>query len=93
MLTVEKLMKLEPGIFATGTARNSPDDVYMTNEFPDRELRWVAVRGEVHDWAIYVHWSEESADWVKSWGDKVRTPSYIRSLVLCDDEAFKMYRF
>lgn len=90
-LTIDQLRAMQPGkIFATGVIPDGPDGVNMTNS--GKELRWVACRGGIHDWAIYIHWSENSAEWVKDNGDKVHGEHYIRKLVPCDNEAFGMYR-
>ena len=92
MLTLEDLKAMPPHtIIAEGTANDSPDGLFMANT--NRPLKWVAVRGSVHDWAIYCHFADKSIDWIKKHGDKVYNEKHIRMLVPCDDEAFKMYRF
>ena len=91
MLTLEKLKSMEQfSVFAVGTTVDSPEGINMTNS--GRKLRWVAVRGGIHDWAIYCHWDEYGYDWIKQFGDKVHDEDNIRKLVPCDDESFKMYR-
>ena len=92
MLTLQNLKDMEPDtIFATGVTTNDPAGINMSND--GRELRWVACRGGIHDWAIYI----QSADWpedeVKRVGDKVTSEHNIKKLVPCDDEAFRMYRY
>lgn len=83
MLTIEKLNSLpKHEIFACGFTWDSGYDV-----------KWVAVTGEIGDWAIYYHYADKSNEEVKRIGDKFFTESKIRSLVPCDDSAFKMYRF
>jgi hypothetical protein len=57
-----------------------------------RLLRWIAVRGFIHDWAIYVGIIENSNEKVRDFGDKVHNDNDIRRLVPCDDKAFEMYR-
>ena len=93
MLTAEQLDAMTPGtIFATGTAFDRPGELHMANT--GRELRWVAVRGQgIPDWAIYTHFVENDADWVRRFGDKVQRDSHIRRLVPCDDGAFARYRY
>ena len=65
----------------------------MTNSEIGREMIWVAKRGYIHDWAIYITWKTNGLDYCISNGDKLFNPNVIRRLVPCDDEAFKMYRF
>jgi hypothetical protein len=92
MLTVDKLKAMQPStIFATGEILDNPQGLNMTNS--NKRLRWVAVRGGIHDWAIYCHWAEHDQEWIKSQGDKVYNKHNIKRLVECDDEAFKMYRY
>ena len=92
MLTLKELKEMQPGeIIATGTANDDPQDLFMANT--NRELRWVAVRGGIYDWAIYCHFADKDVEWIRRHGDKVYMESHIKKLVPCDDEAFKMYRF
>lgn len=79
-------------IIAQGTTENSPEGVYMTDFNKGKKLLWVAKRGEVHDWAIYIFWEEAGIHHVLAQGDKVTMPYHIKKLVPCDEEAFKMYR-
>lgn len=91
MLTLQELKDIEPNtMFATGLTVDSPDGVNMTNS--ERPLRWVAVRGGIHDWAIYIQNSGWGEAQVRSNGDKVRREEHIKKLVPCDDQAFAMYR-
>ena len=91
MLTLQNLKDMEPGIFATGVAIDESGGLYMANT--GRELRWVAVRGGIHDWTIYCHLSGWDKDWIRANGDKVCGEEHIKKLVPCDDEAFKKYRY
>lgn len=92
MLTVEDLKAMKPmTIFATGTANDDPQGLFMANT--NRTLRWVAVRGEIHDWCIYCHFAEYGDVYVARHGDKVTREAHIKKLIPCDDEAFKMYRY
>lgn len=94
MLTLEKLKLMpEEEVFAEGIVPNSPDGIYMTDSNPGREMLWVAKRGRIHDWAIYIHWADNGIEFVKTQGDKVTSEQNIKKLVPCDDEAFKMYRY
>ena len=92
MLTLGKLKVMTPNtLFAEGTANDDPNGLFMANT--NRLLRWVAVRGEIHNWCIYCHFAEHDSEWIKRHGDKVIDGKYIKKLVPCDDEAFKMYRY
>ena len=76
-LTLQMLKDFEPGIFAGG--------IYLSS-------RWVAVRGGIHDWAIYIGTPDRTPEDIRSYGDKVHDETTIRKLVPCSDEAFAMYR-
>lgn len=90
-LTLQMLKDMEPEtIFATGVVIDNPSGINMTNS--DEKLRWVACRGGIHDWAIYIHIAGYDEDWVKRHGDKVHSYEHIKKLVPCDDEAIEMYR-
>jgi hypothetical protein len=94
MLTLDQLKAMPPGIvFAQGEVENSPEGVYMTKSFPGRKLKWVAKRGGIHDWAIYIHWADNDYEYVKCHGDKITYEKEIKKLVPCDHDAFKMYRY
>ena len=56
------------------------------------EIRWVAIKGGVVDWAIYYHLKEKSVAFVCQEGDKCFTKEVIRELVPCTDEVFERYR-
>lgn len=90
MLTLSKLKAMKPGIFDSGTVRDSSTGVNILGS--GKMLRWVAVRGGIHDWAIYVYWEAMSEEWIKAHGDKVHDRNNIKRLVKCDDEALGMYR-
>lgn len=86
LLTLADLKAMPPDtIFATGIT----EDPRPYNE----PVRWLAVRGGIHDWAIYYHLPEKTIEWIRDHGDKCFTTPVIRELVPCDDEAFKMYRY
>jgi hypothetical protein len=92
MLTLEQLKAMPAGtIFATGVLPDSAEGLHMTGSGQD--LRWVAVRGDIHDWAIYYCPSEVlDIEFIRSRGDKVHSVENIRRAVPCNDEALKMYR-
>lgn len=80
-------------IFAKGIIPNAPDGLYMTNSNIGKQLLWVAQRGEINDWTIYVHWAENGEAFVINSGDKVISTYNIKNLVPCEEEAFSRYRF
>ena len=91
MLTLQKLKEMKPHtIFLKGEIVDSPDGINMENT--GRQLRWVAVRGGIHDWAIYCHLAEKDWDFIRTQGNKVSGEENIKRLVSCDEEAFEMYR-
>ncbi len=83
-LTLEILKDMEPGVFAQG------EGTYPA--LVADPIKWVAVRGGIHDWALYYHHAYHSFEYVKKTGDKSFTESIIRDLVPCDDQAWEMYR-
>lgn len=80
----------EGTIFATGEALDDENGINMENT--GHNLKWIAVRGDIHDWTIYCYWVENSIEYIRGRGDKVHNESTIKKLVPCDDEALKMYR-
>ena len=91
MLTLQKLKAMKPRTIIE----------YGSGMIEDRTFMWVAVRGGIHDWAIY--FSLNAQPFVDFWagnkegiaahGEKVFDEKTIKELVPCDDEAFKMYRY
>lgn len=85
-LTLQSLKDMEAGtIIAQG--------VGLYTELHPEPIKWVAIRGGIHDWGIYYEHPDMIAEYVTAHGDKVRSESIIKQLVPCDDEAFKMYRY
>jgi hypothetical protein len=86
-------------------------NVFTTNLQPDGHhvlVNWVAIRGGIHDWAIYhsLDANLEPADCLGGFthleatdeqiarsGAKLYREYEIRAFVECDDESFKMYRY
>ena len=92
MLTLQKLKEMKPHeVIATGLTIDNYTGINMSNS--DKILRWVAKRGGIYDWAIYIHFATHDVAYVMRQGDKVCDKENIRKLVSCDDEAFKMYRY
>ncbi len=90
MLTLQKLKDLKPGIFASGTTIDSPEGANMMNT--GKVLKWVAVRGQFHDWAIYCQYEGWTDEQIRDVGEKVHTREYVIRLVPCDKKALAMYR-
>ena len=57
------------------------------------DVKWVAVRGGIEDWAIYYNHARYDYESIAKFGDKVFDEKVIRKLVPCTNEAWKMYRF
>lgn len=97
MLTVEKLKEMEPGVFAWGMFQNSPLGIHMTDIRPGDPLLWVAVRGQVHDWAMYCDWFVDSVAVsnqipnVASHGNKLHS-GHAQRLLVCENDAAALYR-
>ena len=90
ILTIEELKKMKPyTIFR-----------FLAGHNDTRTFMWVAVRGGIHDWAIYsslnaipmVDFWAGDKDGLAKHGQKLHEEEKIKELVPCDDEAFKMYR-
>jgi len=86
-LTLDELKEMKPGqIIKKG------EGVYP-ELWQKGDLRWVAVRGGIEDWAIYYHSTNHGYDYITDFGDKIYDEKIIRKLVPCTDEAWGMYRF
>ena len=90
MLTLKKLKEMKPGIFATGTTTDDQNGINMTGS--GKALRWVATRGTIHDWTIYIHEAFFNEQYIKDCGDKVHNKKTVEKLVPCDSKALEMYR-
>lgn len=119
MLTIKKLKEMKPDtIIARGFGYiEHPwfNDCTPVSEGgalePDRrstKVKWVAVRGGIHDWAIYHSLDanicpheyfncqchlEASEERILRGGAKLRNEELIKKFVPCDKEAFEMYRY
>jgi len=94
MLTLKQLKKMEPfKIFANGLTIDNYTGINMANT--NRVLRWVACRGNIHDWCIYCYFEDDgwSLEQIHDNGEKVISEQNIKRLVPCTDKAFKMYRY
>jgi len=118
MLTIKQLKGMEPStIFALGidmiehlwfnNAKSVEEGGTLEEDGRSTKVKWVAVRGGYHDWAIYhsmdsnivkadyfddpVH-LEASNERIASYGAKLHREEDIKRFVSCDEEAFGMYR-
>ncbi len=81
-------------VFAKGEVFDNPDGVNMSRT--GKLLKWVAVRGLIHDWTIYIDNSYTPVNTyagVRRCGNKITSEENIKKLVPCDAEAFGMYRY
>jgi hypothetical protein len=112
MLTVSKLKKMKPDtIFASGVGLIEHPWFNQANNIEkdgrSTKVKWVAIRGYMHDWAIYhsmdANINQEpyfngtehlnaSDDLIARAGAKLHNEETIKKFVPCDDEALKMYR-
>ena len=95
-LTIERLKEMEPDkVFARGFVLDHETVCNITGRNTGKMLKWVAVRGGIHDWAIYCEDPENPMQRfgeVARLGNKIHSDDIIRELQPCTDEAFKMYR-
>lgn len=94
--TPEMFRQIEnDSIFAQGLMLDSP--IGYNLQGTENVVRWVAVKGDVEDWAIYYQnpsyghlaWDFEQ---VKQQGDKLHHPVWINKLVPCDNKMRQLYR-
>lgn len=93
-LTVEDLKEMDPGlVFARGS-------YYKTGNVSEecKWVNWLAIRGTIHDWAIYSECSNHAftndSEWehLKRLGDKVHSMQEVERLVPSTPEAREWYR-
>jgi hypothetical protein len=93
MLTLEELTDLPKNtVFKVGVTTNDENGVYMTDHRKGDKLLYVAKRGIINDWAIYVGWYEQSVEQVKNTGQKIYNLKNVEKLVPCTKEALERYR-
>src|SRR3990167_921797 len=112
-LTLEKLKKMKPDtIFASGVgliehpwfnnAKPVEEGGTLESDGRSTKVKWVAVRGSIHDWAIYhsmnanlvradffddpIHLQTEN-ETIADHGAKLYKEQDIKKFVPCDDEA------
>ncbi len=118
ILTLKALKEMEPHtIFAGGEgliehpwfngAKSVSEGGTLEEDGRSTKVKWVAVRGDYYDWAIYhsmdanfisakflddpAHLLVESQT-IADWGNKLHNEEKIREFVPCDDEALSLYR-
>ena len=119
MLTVEKLKEMKPDtIFAYGIgliehpwfneATPVSEGGSLEEDGRSTKVKWVAIRGNIGDWAIYhsldanfvkadyldgtIHLDVPNERIAKA-GTKLRDKNKIKEFVPCTDEAFSKYRY
>jgi len=80
-----------------GTFLNDDSDIMFTeflhgDDVKGKRLRYIAKRGEIHDWAIYVDLEKFPDHKILNNGQKVYDLNVVKQLVKCDDKALEMYR-
>jgi len=94
MITIKYLKQLKPRtIFAKGRIEDSPGGCNIAGT--ETIIKWVAVRGGMHDWAIYTDnpfMPLGTFDEVSTNGEKLHNETFIKKLVACDDASFDLYR-
>jgi len=118
-LTIEKLKAMKPHtIFASGVgliehpwfndAKPITEGGTLEPDGRSTKVKWVAVRGAIHDWAIYhsmdanivqadyfddpIHLSASEKN-IANYGAKLRQIEAIKRFVNPDKEALEMYRY
>lgn len=95
MLTKKQLGEMKPNtIFAQGETTDDSRGINLATT--GITIKWVAVRGDIPDWAIYAdnpYTPQADYEGVERMGDKIHAENHIKKLVPCDEEAFKMYRY
>lgn len=117
-LTLQQLKDMKPDtIFASGigliehpwfnNAKSVLEGGTLEPDGRSTKVKWVAIRGGYHDWAIYhsmdanlvqaryfddpIH-LKASENIIADYGAKLHDMKKIREFVPCDDEALEMYR-
>ena len=90
-LTMEMLNDMQQGEIFRGEIEDSPDGFYINGT--EKTLKWVAMRGYVNDWCIYVEDCYRNMDWdeIKTNGNKIfRTTA--EAVIDADNEVWSRYR-
>jgi hypothetical protein len=93
IITLREFNKIPDGeIFAKGILPNSPEGIYMTDNSPGVNLKWLAIKGYANDFAIYCHWFYFTDEYVADHGQKMTSKENILKCLPCDEELIKLYR-
>jgi hypothetical protein len=96
MLTIDELKKMKPGtVFASGEVEINHPYYGQAPEYPKTiQVRWVAIRGGIHDWAIYTDFDRPflDNDAIAAYGVKLHDIGKVMELVMADFDAMEMYR-
>ena len=80
-ITLQNLKDMDSGIFASGEFL-----------YDGGIKKWLATRGQIHDWAIYYGEIYDTLENITSWGAKLHEMQKVKELVNCEEEALAMYR-
>lgn len=90
-LTMEKFSAMPAGeMFAKGFALDGTANFNITGR--EQALRWVAIKGHISDWAVYVGLYAWTWERVRREGDKIHTRDFIHYVVPCTKEVMDRYR-
>jgi len=86
-LTIDELREMEEGqVIKQGRG-------FFPEIWRNGDLKWIAVRGGIADWAIYCDLVYYDYDYIRRLGDKMMDEKTIRKLIPCTDEVWETYRF
>lgn len=81
----------DKAVIATGVTIDGPEGLHLANT--NKQLRWVAKKGNADDWCVYAHLIEYPVEWVAARGDKVCDKRNIDNILKITDEIWSKYRF
>ena len=92
MLTIEEFSKYpNTEIFRTGIISDSSTGCNYDNS--GKLIKFVAKKGQIEDWAIYVGPVEWSYDDIRDWGNKLKFEDSILSCLNVSSNVLEKYRF
>lgn len=109
MLTKQDIKNMNPGIFRSGVMASDKYD-YLVNDRgvnvdgQYNKFYWVAVRGDIPDWAVYImpakYWGKTAkvsdrkviSQRVANYGTKIHDLAHVNILVPSEADALSMYR-
>lgn len=77
-------------IICSGTAIDNQNGLFMTNT--NKELTWIAKKGQADDWAVYTHFSSKTIDFIISNGDKVHSRRNLQKILHFTEDVYSKYR-